>query len=330
MQRIASGVLRHAAQALSASGTSLASEAAHSTSVYNYASILRTFSASSGARTARSCPAPPRTFSTSAGQDIGKGAGYEGTNQGEQEPERDARIVVFGGNGFVGSAVCREALAQGLEVTAVCRSGQPKERGPWVEATEWVAADALNPSTYIDAAGLETAMGAVSCVGAFGSNEFMLRVCGDANVAAIEACKAAGVPRFALVSVHDVHREGAFKPVPLRGYFEGKAKSEDALARCYGSDGVAMRPGFVYGPRAVGSFTLPLQMVGGPIDGLLKRVPALDAAARAVGSVPLVGAAAVPPVDVAVLARALVAAATDPSVPGGAMDVWTIRERYAR
>lgn len=39
---------------------------------------------------------------------------------------------------------------------------------------------------------------------------------------------------------------------------------------------------------------------------------------------PVVGAALLPPISVDAVAKAAVAAAMDPSVPGGPMDVWTI------
>jgi len=65
------------------------------------------------------------------------------------------KILVVGGNGFVGSAVCRAALSRGIEVTSISSSGKPyktpKGHTPaWVERVEWRKADALNPATYAD------------------------------------------------------------------------------------------------------------------------------------------------------------------------------------
>lgn len=42
------------------------------------------------------------------------------------------------------------------------------------------------------------------------------------------------------------------------------------------------------------------------------------------------GAGFVPPVSVKAVAKAAVAAATDPAVPAGIMDVWTIKRDYER
>lgn len=65
------------------------------------------------------------------------------------------KILVVGGNGFVGSAVCRMALSRGMEVTSISSSGKPyktpKGHTPaWVERVEWRKADALNPESYSD------------------------------------------------------------------------------------------------------------------------------------------------------------------------------------
>ncbi|KAG9019659.1 hypothetical protein FRB90_012005 [Tulasnella sp. 427] len=62
-------------------------------------------------------------------------------------------ILVVGGNGFLGSAVCRRALAKGLEVASISSSGQPfrtpKGHVPsWTDKVKWHAASALEPSSY--------------------------------------------------------------------------------------------------------------------------------------------------------------------------------------
>lgn len=65
------------------------------------------------------------------------------------------KILVVGGNGFIGSAVCRTALAKGMQVTSISSSGRPyrtpKGHTPaWVSKVEWRKADALDPETYAD------------------------------------------------------------------------------------------------------------------------------------------------------------------------------------
>eukprot|EP00959_Pyramimonas_sp_CCMP1952_P006683 139563-Pyramimonas_sp.AAC.1 len=58
----------------------------------------------------------------------------------------------------------------------------------------------------------------VSCVGAFGSNEFMEKVCGDATVSMVEAAKAAKVKNFVFISAHDYQ----LPSFVLSGYVAGK------------------------------------------------------------------------------------------------------------
>ena len=275
-------------------------------------------------------------------------------------------LLVFGGNGFVGTRVCQAALAAGLGVVSVSRSGRPRwaaaeaaggaeggdaGRGPpssppsplsrspspssdpdaWIHDVEWVAADAFDVESWKEA--LEGAVGVVSTLGAFGSNAFMERICGDANVAVFEAAASAGVPRAAFVSVHDY----GLPSFVLPGYFGGKKKAERALFRLFPETGVAMRPGFVYGTRKVvlpstsssssppRSLSVPLGALGAPLDAALSLLPT-ESLSRSAPS--LAGLALVPPVRVEALARAAVAAATDPEVEGGAMSAWQIMERY--
>lgn len=63
------------------------------------------------------------------------------------------KILVLGGNGFIGSAVCRFALAKGMQVTSVSSSGKPyrtpKGHAPdWTSKVDWQKGDALHPETF--------------------------------------------------------------------------------------------------------------------------------------------------------------------------------------
>ncbi|GLB34904.1 putative NAD dependent epimerase/dehydratase family protein [Lyophyllum shimeji] len=63
------------------------------------------------------------------------------------------KILVIGGNGFIGSAVCKAALAKGMQVTSVSSSGRPyrtaKDHTPaWVSKVDWQKGDALQPETF--------------------------------------------------------------------------------------------------------------------------------------------------------------------------------------
>ncbi|PKX92794.1 ubiquinone biosynthesis protein COQ11 [Aspergillus novofumigatus IBT 16806] len=66
------------------------------------------------------------------------------------------RVVVAGGNGFLGSRICKSAVNRGWSVTSLSRSGEPRwdtvtsshDRPTWANSVEWAKADLLKPDTY--------------------------------------------------------------------------------------------------------------------------------------------------------------------------------------
>ena len=50
------------------------------------------------------------------------------------------RLLVFGGNGFVGTRVCQQALETGLSVVSISRGGRPPLQADWVPRVDWVQA----------------------------------------------------------------------------------------------------------------------------------------------------------------------------------------------
>nr|CAB3486948.1 unnamed protein product [Digitaria exilis] len=74
-------------------------------------------------------------------------------------------IVVLGGSGFVGSAICKAAVSKGIEVVSLSR---------WDEV-------------------LVGATAVVSTLGGFGNEEQMKRINGEANIVAVNAAKEYGV-----------------------------------------------------------------------------------------------------------------------------------------
>lgn len=65
---------------------------------------------------------------------------------------------------------------------------------------------------------------------------------------------------------------------------------------------------------------LTLWGAGYPLDKVLGLLPT-----KSLAGVPLLGLGFVPPVSAVAVARAAVSAATDPSIPAGALDVWQIK-----
>ncbi|CAA6667037.1 unnamed protein product [Spirodela intermedia] len=164
------------------------------------------------------------------------------------------RIVVLGGNGFVGSAICKAAISKGIEVVSVSRSGKASYSDSWVDQVTWVVGDAfyLNWDEV-----LVGATAVVSTLGGFGSEEQMKKINGEANVLAVGAAKDFGVPKFILISVHDYNLPSFLLS---SGYFTGKRSAESEVLSKYPNSGVVLRPGFIYGKRKVDGYEIPLDL----------------------------------------------------------------------
>ncbi|KAK4115350.1 NAD(P)-binding protein [Canariomyces notabilis] len=67
------------------------------------------------------------------------------------------RIIVFGGNGFVGSRICRAAVARNWDVTSISRSGEPhwssvtSSASPpsWSNKVAWERGDIFRPAQWV-------------------------------------------------------------------------------------------------------------------------------------------------------------------------------------
>ncbi|KAI9891738.1 MAG: hypothetical protein M1814_002488 [Vezdaea aestivalis] len=66
------------------------------------------------------------------------------------------KLVVCGGNGFLGSRICKYGVGRGWDVTSISRSGEPSwiavtssnDSPPWSKSVSWQKADILKPTTY--------------------------------------------------------------------------------------------------------------------------------------------------------------------------------------
>ncbi|CAK7272525.1 hypothetical protein SEPCBS119000_005170 [Sporothrix epigloea] len=66
------------------------------------------------------------------------------------------KLVVFGGNGFLGSRICKFGVQRGWEVTSISRSGVPRWEAvtssriapAWSRRVSWERADIFEPETY--------------------------------------------------------------------------------------------------------------------------------------------------------------------------------------
>jgi len=208
------------------------------------------------------------------------------------------KLVVAGGNGFIGANVCRIAIQNGHEVAAFGRTGRPEltpARHPWVQNVEWRAADIFATNTWTDL--LEGADALVHSIATLREaperNVTFERVNGESVLHAAQAAGDAGVEGFVFLSVRDA------LPFVSGRFLSAKRRAERELTERYGDlRSVILRPNLVYGPGRRGSTTLA---------AVLERVPALGTGYASEEGRPL-------PVEL--VAAAAVHAACTPSLDG--------------
>ena len=163
-----------------------------------------------------------------------------------------AKIVVLGGNGFIGSEVCRIAVNEGHEVVGLSRSGRPEELSEdWLDEVDWVQASVLEPETWREH--LQGADAVIHCIGILREKPdqgiTFERINGDSvEIAAWEA-EQAGVERFVFISAKDN------PPFLSSRYLAAKRQGETALHRMQLRE-IILRPMFIDGPRRPSSLAV--------------------------------------------------------------------------
>ncbi|KAJ3692565.1 hypothetical protein LUZ60_011660 [Juncus effusus] len=233
---------------------------------------------------------------------------------------RTEKIVVLGGSGFVGSSICKAAVSNGIEVVSLSRSGRPSYTGAWVDQVNWVKGDVFY-ARWEEVLGGATAV--VTTLGGFGNDEQMKRINGEANIISINAAKDFGIPKFIMISVHDYNLPSFLLN---SGYFTGKRQAESELLSKYTNSGVVLRPGFIYGKRKLDGFEIPLDLIGQPLERILK---ASQGFTKPLSSIPGSDLILAPPVSVDDVALAVVNAVLDDGF-FGVFDIEQIKEAAAK
>ena len=203
-------------------------------------------------------------------------------------------LLVVGGSGYVGQNVLHAAIQSNLfsEVRSFNRSGAPtsppQHLAESLSQVEFVKGDIFDTAAREDV--IDGNYAVVSCIGAFGSNDFMKKICGGATIEAIQTSKLKGVQKFGFVSSAQVYEGSAGLKIPpsmpMHGYFQGKYNAEQKLLESYPDGLVILRPGFIYGKRNLGSVELPLQLIGAPINFVGNHLGPLSSLIQ---SIPFVG-----------------------------------------
>ncbi|CAK9154378.1 unnamed protein product, partial [Ilex paraguariensis] len=246
-------------------------------------------------------------------------------------PPPTEKLLVLGGNGFVGSHVCKEALDRGLSVASLSRSGRSSIQESWAGSMAWHQGNLLSDNSWKEAfKGVSSVILVhnsyflircpplqISCVGGFGSTSYMYKINGTANINAIRAAAEQGVKRFVYISAADFGVANYL----LQGYYEGKRAAETELLTKYPYGGIILRPGFIHGTRRVGSMKLPLSVIGSPLEMVnyvLRRFSNMQTTDSGPSCWPTIHT----PVKVTAVAKVAVRAATDPVFPPGIIDVY--------
>lgn len=205
-------------------------------------------------------------------------------------------VIVIGGNGYVGSRMCEQAILSGMNVVSISRSGACPgwlKSSDWAQKVKWSKGDALDIDSMRPYFSSDV-RAVISCVGCFHwKPSVMWAINGDTNINACDLAKESNIPRFVFVAAWRPWL--IFDPVPswnpiswigrqilVPGYFGGKKKTEEVVETNYGDNGVCFRAGMVAGKRYISdSFALP---VGFPkfMSWLIPSVPVDDLAKAAI------------------------------------------------
>ena len=174
-----------------------------------------------------------------------------------------ARLLVVGGSGFIGRAICRQAVAEGHDVRSVSRGGRPDGLGVtdrWADSVEWTSADLFAPHAWRDR--LRGVDAVVHSVGIAHENPqegvIFERLNGDSTILTALEAERAGVDSFVFLS------SAANYPTARRAYLRSKRRAERAIEDL-NVETVVLRPGPVYGPDQP-HFPRPLNWLCSVVD----------------------------------------------------------------
>jgi nucleoside-diphosphate-sugar epimerase len=189
---------------------------------------------------------------------------------------KKTKVIVYGGNGFVGTRVCERLSLANAKAVAVSRSGRfPKQLHEleWAKRVSWKKGDASAPDMEL----LQTCDVMICLVGSAPlrtfskkSYEEQLFTNGTCNVNAIQAASEAGIKRLVLL--------GAKMPAAMQkdsfAYAKGKRLSLEAAAKFSDlsneHNATVIQPGGISGRRYTRNGTpLPLDLILGPLAKLM-------------------------------------------------------------
>jgi nucleoside-diphosphate-sugar epimerase len=193
-----------------------------------------------------------------------------------------AKLLVYGGSGYVGAKVLEFAVQRGAQCVSVSRTGQvpvhlKNQQTSWVDQVTWVSGDACQPEPELFA-GVDVLISLVGSapVPTFSQSAFQQQVVlnGSANCAVIETAQQQGIKNLVLMSAHipKLMQSQRF------GYFVGKqlalqaAKEFSELSAQHSA--TVLYPSGIYGTRhTAGGVAIPLAPLMGPVAWIMGFLP---------------------------------------------------------
>ncbi len=119
-----------------------------------------------------------------------------------------SKVLIFGGNGFVGTAIAKLLVEQNITPICVSRTGSKPLHlidVAWADKVEWVQGDANSPQLELFD-GIEVIMTLIGSppVPTFSQSAYQQQLHNNSapNLAVIESAKAAGVKRVVVMGAH--------------------------------------------------------------------------------------------------------------------------------
>lgn len=190
------------------------------------------------------------------------------------------KIVIFGGSGFVGSAIGVEAAKRGFRVMSLGRSnwappvrffdGEGNRGGGMLEHTSGV--DALDPSTFSQH--LQDASAVVVSIGVppwTMNTEYSKKMNGTTNKNILEHIATnSTTPNSSIKSV--VLLNAAMPHWLPGGYRPGKLEAEESALKIKNSEVLILKPSVVNGTRDEGFIKVPLWLLMTPMRFFLRSM----------------------------------------------------------
>jgi len=178
------------------------------------------------------------------------------------------RVAVFGGSGFVGSNIVKEAVKRNLQVVSFGRKIPAETRQ--LPGVEYRAVDVLSHENLHEE--LDGISGVVCTIGTpplpFVDKGYQMRMNGDTHVRVIDAAEKAGVSRI-------VQTNASMPYWIAKGYLQGKQLAEKR-AQTFNKNGhgaLILKLPFVSGTRTDGPIPIPLWIAAAPLRFLFGIFP---------------------------------------------------------